>query len=160
MFALQIVIKQWDKAQQTATHISQRANSPDRYPILFPPAFYVLDKLCIIDQHEGDLHGRRIKWNQPVDDIIKFDRFELDLKNKVITHFDEAKPDNTAHFMDLIDKQWVQCKYTHRYSVFEGDFYYWLYEEVTLNAIEIDVFDEHIFIKNEPGFVFNDVNHV
>jgi hypothetical protein len=125
---------------------------------LFPPAFYVLDKLCIIDQHEGDLRGKRIKWGQSPNGKIKLDRFELDLENKIITYSDEAMPEN--HFLGLIDKQWVQCKYTHRYSVFEGGFYYWLYEEVTLNAIGIDVFDEHIFVKNEPGLIFNDVNNV
>jgi hypothetical protein len=160
MFVLQIVIKQWDKAQRTAAHVSQRSNSPCRYPILFPPAFYALDKRCIIDQHEGDLYNKRIKSELPEDGKIQFDRFELDLKNKIITYSDKTKTDKTTHFLDLVTEQWGQYKYTHRYSIFEGGFYYWLYEEVTLNATDIDVFDEHIFIKNEPALVFNDANNV
>jgi len=31
------------------------ANIPDRYPILFPPAFYEFNKQCVIDQHGDDL---------------------------------------------------------------------------------------------------------
>lgn len=59
LLILQIVIKQRDKAQRTATHVLQRANTPDTYPVTFPSAFYVFDKQYIIDQHGDDIQGNR-----------------------------------------------------------------------------------------------------
>ena len=43
LLILQIVIKQWDKSQRTEAHERLRATIPDRYRIIFPPAFYVFD---------------------------------------------------------------------------------------------------------------------
>jgi hypothetical protein len=43
MLVLQIITKQWDKSQRTAAHVLERTNIPDRYPIIFPAAFYDLN---------------------------------------------------------------------------------------------------------------------
>lgn len=61
MLILQIVIKQWDKSQRTEAHENLRAKSPDKYPLSFPPAVYVCDRQCIIDQHGDDIQGTRVK---------------------------------------------------------------------------------------------------
>jgi len=63
LLILQIVIKQWDKSQRTEAHKRLRAAIPDTYPIIFPPAFYVFDKRCIIDQQGDDIQGGRVKYS-------------------------------------------------------------------------------------------------
>jgi len=155
MLVLQIVIKQWDKSQRTAAHVLERANIANRYPIIFPPAFYEFNKQCVIDRHGDDVQGGRLKYAQLADGKIKFDRFQLSLKDNVIAYFGGAQPDKTAN-VGTANNQWLQCKYTDRYSIFEGGFYYWLYEEVTLNAICIDEFNENVFMDTEPALVFED----
>ncbi len=157
MLALQLIIKQWDKSERTAAHILQRANSPNCFAIKFPPAFYFMNKAILIDQHDGNLRHKEIKAEQLTCGKIKLDRFELDVENSKLGYFDKLNPDNTAKILGSLNKQWIQCKYSHRYSVFEGDFYYWLYEEVTLNAIYIDEFNEHTFINNQPTLIFKDL---
>jgi hypothetical protein len=160
MLVLQIVIKQWDKSQRTAAHVLERANIPDRYPIIFPPAFYEFNKRYVIDQHGDDLQGRRVKSAQLANGKIKFDRFQVCLEDKVIEYFGLPKSDKAPRVIGSLNNQWVQCKYTDRYSVYESDFYYWLYEEVTLNAICISDFDEQVFLITEPILVFEDLNEL
>ena len=36
--------------------------------------------------------------------------------------------------------------------------YYWLYEEVTLNAICINKLNEKVFLNTEPAIVYEDLN--
>jgi len=158
MLVLQIVIKQWDKRQRIAAHVLERANIPDRYPILFPPALYEFNKQCVVDLHGDDLQGRRVKSARMLDGKIKFDRFQVCLEDKVIEYFGVTKSDKAPRVIGSLNNQWVQCKYTDRYSVFESDFYYWLYEEVTLNAIWVSEFNEEIFLNAEPALVFEDFN--
>ncbi|MDP1665421.1 MAG: hypothetical protein Q8L79_09885 [Methylobacter sp.] len=158
MLILQIIIKQWDKSQRTAAHVLERTNIPDRYPVIFPSAFYDFNKQCVIDPHGDDRQGGRLKHAQLADRKIKFDRFQLSLEDKVIAYFGATQSDKTPSVIGSLNNQWVQCKYTDRYSVFESDFYYWLYEEVTLNAICISEFNERVFINTEPAFVFEDFN--
>ena len=61
LLILQIVIKQWDKSHRTEAHERLRATIPNQYPIIFPPAFYVFDKHCVIDQQGDDIQGGRVK---------------------------------------------------------------------------------------------------
>ena len=158
MLVLQIVIKQWDKSQRTAAHVLNRTNIPDRYPIIFPPAFYEFNKQCAIDRHGDDVQGRRLKYAQLADGKIRFDRFQLSLEDKVIAYFNATQSDKMPSVIGSLNNQWVQCKYTDRYSVFESDFYYWLYEEVTLNAICFSEFNENVFMDTKPALVFEDFN--
>lgn len=159
MLVLQIVIKQWDKSQRTAAHVLARADIPDRYPIIFPPAVYDANKQCVIDRHGDDVQGGRLKYAQLASGKIRFDRFQLSLEDHVVAYFDATQPDKAASVIGSLNNQWVQCKYTDRYSVFEGGFYYWLYEEVALNAICISEFNENVFMGPEPALVFEDFNN-
>ncbi len=156
MLVLQIVTKQWDKSQRTAAHVLERANIPNRYPIIFPPAFYEFNKQCVIDLHGDDVQGGRLKYAQLADGKIKFDRFQLSLEDKVIAYLGATQPDKAPNVIGSLNNKWVQCRYADRHSIFEGGFYYWLYEEVTLNAICIDEFNDNVFMDTEPALVFED----
>jgi hypothetical protein len=57
-----------------------------------------------------------------------------------------------------VDNQWIQCKYNCRYSIFESDRYYWLYEEVTLNAVCLKQLNENVFLNTEPAIIYEDFN--
>ncbi|MCK9395325.1 MAG: hypothetical protein M0Q44_07025 [Methylobacter sp.] len=157
MLVLQIVIKQWDKNQRTAAHVLERADIPDSYPIMFPPAVYDFNKQCVIDRRGDDVQGGRLKYAQLANGKIQFDRFQLSLEDHVIAYSGATQPDTPPSVIGSLNNQWVQCKYTDRFSVFEGGFYYWLYEEVTLNAISIREFNENVFMDTQPALVFEDL---
>ncbi len=153
ILVLQIIIKQWDKSQRTAMHIEERAKIPDQYQILFPPAMYVFEKQCIIDQRGDDLLGNRLHYSQLHNGAIQLDRFQINM-SKLSLHY-QAQPDssNESTLVGSIDNRWLQCKYDWRYGIDEGGFYYWLYEEVTLNAICVDILSEDIFMEYEPASI-------
>lgn len=153
VLVLQIIIKQWDKSQRTQKHIEQRAKIPNQYPIIFPPAFYAFDKQCVINQHGDDLLGNRISYSKPDNDTIQFDRFQVKQSNKTLEYTGQPDSNSTARKLGTLDSEWLQCKYDWRYSIYEGGFYYWLYEEITLNAIYVDTLDDNIFINSEPKIV-------
>jgi len=155
LFILQIVIKQWDKSQRTEAHVLQRTAIPDKYPIIFPPAFYIFDEQCVIDLRGDDIQGNRVKYTKAADGTIKFDRFQIRLDGKVIV-YEGAKSGEAPRLIGSIHNQWIQCKYNCRYSIFESDRYYWLYEEVTLNAICLSELDEKVFLNTAPVIVYND----
>ncbi len=160
LLILQIVIKQWDKSQRTETHVLERAKIPDKYPITFPPAFYVLNKKCVIDQHGDDLQGGRIKYLQTADGKIKFDRFQICFLDKVLEYFGSSESGESPIIIGSLNNEWIQCKYNWRYSVFESEMYYWLYEEITLNAICINKLNEKVFLIGEPAIVYEDLKLV
>jgi hypothetical protein len=151
---LQIIIKQWDKSQRTEAHVSERANRPDKYPIKIPPAFYVLDKQCVIDQHGDDLQGGRIKYSQTTKNNIILDRFQIDLNTNVLEYSDTSATDDETKTLGSLENRWIQCKYNWRYSIFEKDMFYWLYEDITLNAICLQSLNEDLFLNSEPAIVY------
>jgi hypothetical protein len=157
LLILQIVIKQWDKSQRTEAHERLRAAIPDQYSINFPPAFYVFDKRCVIDQHGDDIQCGRVKYSKVADQTIKFDRFQVGLDDKIIA-YDGAKSGEAPRIMGSLDNQWIQCKYNGRYSIFESDRYYWLYEDVTVNALCSSTFNENVFLSADPAIVYTDFN--
>jgi len=157
LLILQIVIKQWDKSQRTSAHILQRAKVPDKYPLILPPAFYVFDKQCIIDQHGDDIQGNRVKYSQASDGMIIFDRFQVCLEDNIITYQGAGKS-KSPRTIGSLDHQWIQCKYNCRYSIFESDMYYWLYEELTVNAICLSKLDVNVFVNTEPLIIYEDFN--
>ena len=159
LLVLQIVIKQWDKSRRTDTHVLQRAAIPDAYPLIFPPAFYVFDDQCIIDQHGDDIQGGRVKYAQAANGIIKFDRFYLCPNDKVIAYH-AGNAESSPRIIGSVDNQWVQCQYNCRYSIFESDRFYWLYEEVTVNAICLSEVNENVFLHAEPVIVYQDFNEL
>ena len=154
LLVLQIIIKQWDKSQRTDSHIEARANMPDRYSIEFPPAVYVCNDQCIIDPHGDDIMGNRISYSQTDDGKLIFDRFEVCLDSMTLDYMGEAKTSGSATTLGSLENNWIQCKYDWRYRVEEGGFIYWLYEEVTLNAISLNSFDENVFLNTEPSQVY------
>lgn len=154
ILVLQIIIKQWDKSQRTEEHVEQRSEIPDQYPIDFPPAFYVFNNQCIIDQHGDDLLGDRVTYSQGENRTIKFDRFQVFLNSKVLEYIGKPDSDKDRRKIGSLDNKWIQCKYDWRYSVYEGGFYYWLYEEVLLNVISISTFNEKVFLNSDPAIVF------
>ena len=151
ILVLQLIIKQWDKSQRTQQHIDERAEMVGHYPITIPPARYSPDKQSIIDLHGDDLLKNRLCTSQPSDNIIQIDRFQVNLRKKELVYrksLSDSEP--IATVVGSLDEQWIQCKYDWRYSVYEGGQYYWLYEQVILNAISINTFDENIFLNATP----------
>jgi len=149
VLVLQIIITQWEKNQRTQKHIEERAQIAKQYPITFPPAFYAFDEQCVIDQHGDDILGDRLRYSQPNKDTIQIDRFRVSLSNKTLEYIGDIDSNSAARAIGTIDNHWTQCVYDWRYSVYEGGFYYWLYEEVTLNVIYVDALDDDIFISSE-----------
>jgi len=146
---LQIIIKQWDKSQRTEKYIEERAQIPSQYPIEFPTAFYAFNNQCIIDQHGDDLLGDRLAYSQSNNGMIQIDRFQINLSTMMLEYRGAPDSNSVPRIIGSLDNTWIQCQYDWRYSVFEGGFYYWLYEDVSLNAIYVDTLDENIFINSE-----------
>jgi hypothetical protein len=157
MLILQLVIKQWDKSQRTEADVRFRATIPVTYPLTFPPAVYVFDQQCVIDQHGDNIQGTRVSYSKNVNGNILLDRFQVRSDDNVIVYFD-VKSGEPPRAIGSLYNQWIQCKYHCRYSVFESDRYYWLYEEVTLNAICSSQFNENVFLNTEPAIVYGDFN--
>lgn len=154
---LQIIIKQWDKSQRSEAHVTERANRPDKYPIKIPPAFYAIDKQCVIDQHGDDLQGGRVKYSQTTEGNIKLDRFQIDLNNNTLTYCHTSETEEDPKTIGSLENNWIQCRYNWRYSIFEDEMFYWLYEDITLNAICVTSLNENVFLKSEPAIVFEDL---
>mgnify|MGYP000429723764 CR=1 FL=1 len=158
ILVLQLIIKQWDKSQRTQQHADERAKIENHYPIHFPPACYTADKQCVIDGHGDDLLNNRMNYSQPSSNTIQVDRFQVNLNEKELVY--RNNPSDSARRVGSLDSGWLQCQYDWRYSVYEGGLYYWLYEEVTLNAIVINTFDENIFLTSKPErILLNESNH-
>ena len=155
ILVIQIIIKQWDKSQRTAEHVQQRAEIPDRYTVNFPPAIYSFNNQCVIDQHGDDLLGDRVSYSQGDNGQIKLDRFQVCLNSHSLKYTAKPDSDKDRRTIGSLDNKWIQCKYDWRYSVFEGGYYYWLYEEVLLNAISISGLNEKVFLDSDPAIIFN-----
>ena len=161
LLIFQVLIKQWDKSQRSPSHVTARAAIPNRYTIAAEPAYYVLNKACIIDQHGDDIptsvfETGRIKTTVLPDGCIRFDRFQVcgDTEGDVLEYL--AKGSNPK-IVGSLNLGWIQCQYNWRYGVEEGGQNYWMYEEVTLNAACADQFDVDYFLKTEPRIVFEDL---
>jgi hypothetical protein len=72
----------------------------------------------------------------------------------VLEYTGQSDSDNGSKIIGSLDNKWIQCKYDWRYSVYEGGFYYWLYEAVTLNVISISKLNESVFLDLEPSIIF------
>lgn len=153
IFVIQVIIKQWDKSQRTPSHVEERAKIPEHYPILFPPASYLFNEQCVIDQHGDDLLGNRIRCLQPSDDIIQFDRFQISLSNKQLDYMSKASSESAARTLGSVDNAWIQCNYNWRYGVDEGGFYYWLYEQLIVNVMCVESITETLFMDSKPAIV-------
>ncbi len=153
---LQIIIKQWDKGQQTEADVRQRAAVPDRYAIAFPPAIYAFDRSCIIDRHGCERLDGRVRYAKPSEDTVVIDRFKIDLNEKQL--FYTTGSGDPAQPLSSLYNQWAQCRYQWRYSVCENGMIYWLYEEVMLNAIIVPDINPNIFLTTEPAIVHDNLD--
>jgi hypothetical protein len=157
LLILQLIIKQWDKSQRSPAHIKLRATIPDRYLINFPPAFYAFDQQCIIDQQGDDIQGTRLNYSLDTNGKLLIDRFQIDLDHHILTYLGN-KSVVKSEVIGSLNNQWLQCHYNCRYAIYESDYYYWLYEAVTLNAIHLNQLDEHIFLTTQPTIIYEDIN--
>jgi hypothetical protein len=150
---LQITIKQWDKSQRSDTHVNLRAEIPTQHAIIFPPAFYTFDKHCVIDQHGGDLQADRVNYSKQ-ENIIHFDRYLINIDTLQLAYHD-PNVDQPAQILGSINNQWLQSHYQCRYSVYESELFYWLYEDVTLNALySTNDLDEQVFLTTKPVGIY------
>ena len=160
ILVFQIVIKQWDKGNSSPEHVAARAEIPVRYSVATKPAYYVLDKPCIIDQHGDDISTNvfkngRIKYGMLADGRIRFDRFQI-RGNEGGDILEYVSEDKRCQIVGPLNQGWIQCQYSWRYSVEEADMRYWMYEEVTLNAACLDELDAECFLKTEPAIALNE----
>tara|TARA_B110000914_G_C15441136_1_gene436130 strand:- start:38 stop:514 length:477 start_codon:yes stop_codon:yes gene_type:complete len=151
---LQITIKQWDKSQRTDKHVEKRAKIPEEYAIAFPPAFHLFQDRCIVDQHCDDLLSDRLTYRLDGEGKIKFDRFQVCTNTKTIEYTGSPISQKAFRKIGSIDNNWIKCKYEWRYSVYKNDYYYWLYEEVSVNVISVMTLDKNIFLNSTPSTLF------
>ena len=146
LLLLQITIKQWDKSQFSSADQQRRSALPTQHPIIFPPAIYVFDQYCVIDQHGGDLQPDRVKYSKQAN-LIEFDRYLINLDTLSLAYRD-PKANQPAQIIGSLNNRCLQSHYQCRYSVYESELYYWLYEDVTLNAIySTEGLDEQVFLR-------------
>lgn len=169
LLIFQITIKQWDKGQNTTSDQSARSALPSVFPITAKPTLSIFNSECILDQHGDDIatnvfrHGR-IRASVLSADRVKFDRFEIDNSSTgLVLEYSDKGPglgkgeSPNIQVLGPLNEQWIQARYNWRYSVLESNQIYWMYEEVTLNAICVEEFDSNVFIKTEPCVVFSDL---
>lgn len=154
ILVLQIIIKQWDKSQRSPEHVMERAKIPNQYALVFPPAFYAFDKHCVIDQHGDDVQCNRLNYSLLDNNTIQFDRFKINTNN-LLLEYAPPDADEQTRMLGSLDNTWIQCHYNWRYGVDQGGFYYWMYEEVTLNAMSVNELNNTLFIDNEPDLIID-----
>jgi len=155
-FVLQFIVKQWEKPENTQAHKIERAALADRYPLSAENTFYLFDKQCVID-YQGDARlGDRLKYARLDDNTVKIDRFKLSLKNKTCDYSGVEASDIGSNEAASLDKI-LQYKYDGRSRVYEGGYYYWLYESVTLNITYSDNLDKNVFIEGPINTVISDL---
>jgi len=156
IFVLQIIIKQWDKSERSEQHHAERAALADRHLLAKDTAFYAFDKQCVIDQQGDDLRANRLEFSQIDADTVQIDRFNISLGNKTLKYNNQDDDAEKPSLLGCLENSFIQCKYQWRYRVYEGGFYYWLYEERILNAINVATFEEDIFLKMAPNRIILD----
>jgi hypothetical protein len=150
---VQIVLKQWDKAERSAEHVEARAAQPVRYPVKSPDAQYLFDHKVVIDQHGDNIMKNRLRYELTDDNKFIIDRFGFDLSSKAVVHFPQPDSMLPPSHIATLDNGWIQCQYEWRYKVFEGGMHYWLYEQFILNAAMVDNLTEDLFVGSEPTHV-------
>lgn len=154
MLVIQIVIKQWDKAQTSDEDIEARQQIPNHYHVNLSALNFIFDKTIAIEQLGDDVMGHRIRYELLDDDKFIIDRFGFDLTSKAVVYFPQADSMQSPSHITTLDSGWAQCEYEWRYKVFQGGYYYWLYEHVTLNACFMETLVEDVFTSSAPVFVF------
>jgi len=154
MLVIQIVIKQWDKAQTSEQDIQARQQIPNHYQLTPSATNVIFDKKVALEQIGDDVMGDRIRYELLDEDKFIIDRFGFDLTNKAVVYFPKADSMQSPSHITTLDSGWAQCVYEWRYKVFQGGYYYWLYEHVTLNASFVETLSEDVFTNTAPVFEF------
>lgn len=147
--SIQLIIRQWDKGQRSPQEVAEREALPSAYPIRLPPAHRIDPHDCIIDFHGDDRIGDRHKWRVTKKNTLEIDKFTIDLTTKTLSYAGNSYPLGDNH---------LRIRYTWRYGVTHNGKHYWLYEDVTLNAISIsgDEPQGDAFSNNEPDIVIDE----
>lgn len=150
---IQTVTRQWDKSQRKDEDVLVRQNLPGQYPLDATAATSLFEGKIILDQHGDDTMGDRIQYELMDDDKFIIDRFGFDLNNKAVVYFPPLESKQHPKHIANLGEGWIQCQYEWRYRVYQGGFYYWLYELLTLNARIVDDIDDDLFMS-EPAQLF------
>lgn len=151
---IQTITRQWDKSQRSAEDIVARQLLPEQYPLKASEATSLSSGKILLDQHGDDTMGDRIQFEMMDDDKLIIDRFGFDLNNKAVVYFPPLDSKQPPEHIATLANGWIQCQYEWRYRVYQGGFYYWLYELLTLNAGFVDSIEKDVFMRSEPEFVF------
>ncbi len=152
----QIDIKQWDKSQRTDEHVAARAVLASCHPIKAKPQFFILNKDCIIDQHTNthSASNRELETKLMKDGSVMLERFLINEDDgKVMLSYQVNNSERIS--IGNLNHGWIQAKYTWRKSVQQNDQIFWLYEEITLNAVCLESFEADYFLSQPPKLVFN-----
>lgn len=150
MLVIQVVIKQWDKGERSDAHVQARQQIPDRYPFTASITKPIGEHQLLLEQHGDDVMGNRIRYELTDNNHFIIDRFCFDLDRKLVEVISQSDSTLPSKPLTSMNDNWVQCQYKGRYKVYEGGLYYWLYEEITLNACFLESLQCDVFMTSEP----------
>jgi len=149
----QLIVQQWDKSQNTPEAQASRQQQDNASALSQQTAFYAFDKRCVIDQQGDDVMGDRLRFQRLDAEHVQIDRFKLNLNTKQLSYLDPLNTDTQD--IACMKNQYIQVSYQWRQRVFEGGFYYWLYENVTLNAVISSDIDARVFVESKPDITMH-----
>jgi len=141
----QINIKQWDKSQRCGQHLAERAAMTTQFAIKSIPEFFILDKPCIIDCH-GLNKDRPLKKAMLSNGSVKLERFIISQREDQYILQYQAEQQEPLTIGNL-NEGWIQAQYQWRYAIETNDEIYWQYEDLTLNAVCVEEYDENYFLN-------------
>lgn len=142
LIILQTILKQWDKSELTDYHAEKRSYIPDQFCINSPPATFTGDQKCLIDHHRFGSFETDLIFSQYKSNTVRFSQFKVNLN--------EYEIESEGSTSQLVLNRWFKFRYLNRRRVFEKNLYFWLYEEITLNAILLNQLDPSVFLHSSP----------
>ena len=137
-------------------HQVERAAQADRLPLSREDAVFAFDKQCLIDRQGDNVMKSKLGLQQIDVDTVQIDRFQLGLSEAKLSFLGLDEAELVSCELGSLDNHFIQCQYQWRQRVYEGGFYYWLYEQRIFNAIKVAELDQNVFVENEPRvFVLN-----
>jgi hypothetical protein len=158
LYIFQIITRQWDKSQLSEQHQAERAGQENRLPLSRENSVFAFDKQCVIDTQGDNVMNTPLELEKIDESLIQIDRFQIDLNTNTLSFIglDEAELEPSE--IGSLDNHFIQCQYQCRQRVYEGGFYYWLYEQRIINAIKVAELNERVFVNNKPSvFILNSV---
>ena len=156
LYLFQVITRQWDKSQLSPEHQAERAKQVDRLPLSRENAFYAFDKQCVIDRQGDNVMNSPIEYRKIDADTVEIDRFRIGLTAAKLSFLGLDEAGLAPREIGSLENNFIQCQYQWRQRVYEGGFYYWLYEQRIINVIKVVELDERVFVDNEPSvFLLN-----